>query len=68
MKFLAFLSTVRDSTSIRPTRLSLRVARACLNCFEERYTEHQVELIDPLYYPLDTIFSPHFNGAKCLFI
>jgi NAD(P)H-dependent FMN reductase len=64
MKFLIFLGTVRDSTPPRPARLGARVARACLACLESRYSEHDFELIDPLDYPLDTVFKPHFAYAK----
>ncbi|MBU2871702.1 NAD(P)H-dependent oxidoreductase [Colwellia sp. E2M01] len=61
MKFLVFLGTVRESTPPKPARLGLRVAKACIACLDERYAEHDIELIDPLDYPLDTIFKPQFS-------
>ncbi|AMJ93282.1 flavoprotein [Alteromonas stellipolaris] len=64
MKFLIFLGTVRDSTPPRPARLGERVAKAVMACFQLRYDEHDVELIDPLDYPLDAVFKPHFAYAK----
>lgn len=64
MKFLVFLGTVRDSTPPRPARLGSRVAEACLDCFESRYDGHEVELIDALDHPLDTVFKPHFAYPK----
>ena len=60
MKFLVFLGTTRDSTPPRPARLGTRVARACLECLNTRYQEHEIELIDALDYPLDEVFKPHF--------
>lgn len=60
MKFLMFLGTVRDSTPPRPARLGSRVAKACLECLDSRYDEHEVELVDALDYPFDTVFKPHF--------
>nr|WP_320135421.1 NAD(P)H-dependent oxidoreductase [uncultured Amphritea sp.] len=64
MKFLVFLGTVRDSTPPRPARLGLRVAKACLECFAGRYGEHEVELVDALDYPLESVFKPHFAYPK----
>lgn len=64
MKFLIFLGSVRNSTPPRPARLGMRVTLACIQCFEQRYGEHQVELIDALDYPLDTVFKPHFAYPK----
>lgn len=64
MKFLIFLGTVRDSTPPRPARFGERVAKAVMACLQLRYNEHDVELIDPLDYPLDAIFKPHFAYAK----
>ncbi|TMN72655.1 NADPH-dependent oxidoreductase [Pseudoalteromonas sp. S1727] len=61
MKFLVFLGTVRDSTPPRPARLGERVALACLACLNSQYPDHQIELIDALEYPLDTVFKPHFS-------
>lgn len=64
MKVLVFLGTVRESTPPRPARLGLRVARACMACLEERFSEHEIELVDPLDYSLEPIFKPHFAYAK----
>lgn len=60
MKFLMFLGTVRESTPPKPARLGLRVARACMDCLHEHASEHEIELVDPLDYPLDPVFKPHF--------
>lgn len=60
MKLLMFLGTVRDSTPPKPARLGVRVAEAALECLKARYEDHEVELVDPLDYPLDTVFKPHF--------
>jgi len=64
MKFLVFLGTVRDSTPPKPARLGARVAAAVLECLADRYSEHEVELIDALDYPLEPVFKPHFAYAK----
>ncbi|SFL26641.1 NAD(P)H-dependent FMN reductase [Nitrosomonas aestuarii] len=64
MKFLVFLGTVRESTPPEPARLGVRVAEACLECLKNRYEEHEVELIDALDYPFDTVFKPHFAYPK----
>lgn len=64
MKFLTFLGTVRDSTPPRPARLGLRVAKSCLSCLQNIYSDHQFELIDPLDYPLEPVFKPQFAYAK----
>ena len=69
MKFLLFLGTSRDSSPPRPKRLGQRVAKACLQHFESQYFENQandveIELIDVLDYPLESIFKPHFAYAK----
>ena len=64
MKFLIFLGTVRDSTPPKPARLGLRVSKACIECLHSRYDEHEVELIDALDYPLETVFKPHFAYPK----
>jgi NAD(P)H-dependent FMN reductase len=64
MKFLIFLGTVRDSTPPKPARLGVRVAAAVLQCLSSRYDEHEVELIDALEYPLETVFKPHFAYPK----
>ncbi|MDO6513412.1 MULTISPECIES: NADPH-dependent FMN reductase [unclassified Neptuniibacter] len=64
MKFLVFLGTVRDSTPPSPARLGLRVSKACIECLLSHYTEHEVELIDPLDYPLGPVFKPHFAYSQ----
>ncbi|MDO6563371.1 NAD(P)H-dependent oxidoreductase [Amphritea sp. 1_MG-2023] len=64
MKYLVFLGSVRDSTPPRPARLGLRVAKACLACLMDRHAEHEIELVDALDYPLDSVFKPHFAYAK----
>jgi len=64
MKFLVFLGTVRQSSPPKPARLGLRVAKACIECLESRFSEHEIELIDALDYPLETVFKPHFSYLK----
>ncbi|MEX0738332.1 MAG: NAD(P)H-dependent oxidoreductase [Pseudohongiella sp.] len=64
MKFLLFLGTVRDSTPPKPARLGKRVAEACLACLQERFQDHEIELIDALDYPAEAVFKPHFAYAK----
>lgn len=64
MKVLVFLGTVRDSTPPRPARLGLRVAKASIECLKNRYSEHEIELVDALDYPLEPIFKPHFSYIK----
>lgn len=64
MKFLVFLGTVRDSTPPKPARLGVRVVEAILGCLKSRYEEHEIELIDALDYPLETVFKPHFAYAR----
>ncbi|MBQ24274.1 NAD(P)H-dependent oxidoreductase [Alcanivorax sp.] len=64
MKFLIFLGTVRDSTPPKPARLGERVAKACVECLNARYGEHEVELVDALDYPMETVFKPHFSYPK----
>ena len=64
MKFLVFLGTVRDSTPPKPARLGLRVLKACLACLNTRYIGHEVEFVDALDYPLDSVFKPHFAYQK----
>lgn len=63
MKFLVFLGTVRNSTPPKPARLGHRVALACMACLNQRYAEHEFELIDALDYPLEPVFKPHFAYA-----
>ncbi|TRW49928.1 NAD(P)H-dependent oxidoreductase [Aliidiomarina halalkaliphila] len=64
MKFLVFLGTARDSTPPKPARLGARVAKACMFCLSDRFNDHEVELIDVLDYPTDTVFKPHFAYPK----
>ncbi|WP_166424545.1 NAD(P)H-dependent oxidoreductase [Paraglaciecola sp. 20A4] len=64
MKFLVFLGTARDSTPPKPARLGVRVAKAILASLKSRYDKHEIELIDVLDYPLETIFKPHFAYPK----
>ena len=64
MKFLVFLGTVRDSTPPKPARLGERVAESCLKCLNQRYSEHEFELIDALDFPSEDVFKPHFAYAK----
>ncbi len=64
MKFLLFLGSVRDSTPPRPARLGLRVSKACLECLDSRYGEHEVALVDALDFPLEPVFKPHFAYPK----
>lgn len=64
MKILVFIGTVRDSTPPSPARLGLRVARACASCMDSRAEKHELELIDPLDYPMEPVFKPHFAYRK----
>ena len=64
MKILVFLGTVRNSTPPKPARLGERVAKACIKCLNEFYREHQIELVDALDYPLDSVFKPQFAYVK----
>ena len=64
MKFLIFLGSVRKSTPPKPARLGERVAKACERCLLEHYSEHEIELIDPLDYDLDPVFKPHFAYSQ----
>lgn len=64
MKILVFLGSVRDSTPPKPARLGARVTQAIVNCLNSQYSEHQIELIDALDYPLDNVFKPHFSYPK----
>ena len=61
MKYLVFLGTVRDSTPPKPARLGERVAKACVNYLEQSFDNAEVELIDPLDYPFEDVFKPHFS-------
>lgn len=60
MHFLIFLGSVRDSTPPRPARLGMRVSRACETLFKNQYSQHTVEIIDPLNYDFDDVFKPEF--------
>ena len=60
MKFLIFLGSVRQSTPPSPSRLGERVAKACQACLQATFDDVSVEIIDPLDYPLEPIFKPHF--------
>lgn len=64
MKFLLFLGTVRNSTPPKPARLGERVAKACLERFLSKYSEHEIELVDALDYPLEPVFKPHFSYSQ----
>ncbi|WP_339772398.1 NAD(P)H-dependent oxidoreductase [uncultured Paraglaciecola sp.] len=64
MKFLVFLGTARDSTPPKPARLGVRVVGAILANLKSRYGKHEIELVDVLDYPLETIFKPHFAYPK----
>ncbi|MEI8624532.1 NAD(P)H-dependent oxidoreductase [Pseudoalteromonas sp. B137] len=60
MKFLVFLGTVRNSSPPKPARLGERVSKACMECLNEQFSEHEFELIDALDYPSEQVFKPHF--------
>lgn len=60
MHFLIFLGSVRDSTPPRPARLGMRVSRAFETLFKNQYSQHTVEIIDPLNYDFDDVFKPEF--------
>ncbi|WP_182033055.1 NADPH-dependent FMN reductase [Vibrio diabolicus] len=60
MHFLIFLGSVRDGTPPRPARLGMRVSRACETLFKNQYSQHTVEIIDPLNYDFDDVFKPEF--------
>ncbi|MBH0039584.1 NADPH-dependent FMN reductase [Pseudoalteromonas sp. SWN166] len=64
MKILVFLGTVRDSTPPRPARLGERVGKACIECLNEQFSDHEFELIDALDYPSEKVFKPHFSYAQ----
>lgn len=64
MKILMFLGTVRDSTPPRPARLGERIAKVCLECFKYQFNECEIEMVDALDYPLESIFKPHFSYSK----
>lgn len=61
MNILVFLGSVRTSTPPRPARLGERVARACTARLNT--TGMQASLIDPLDYPREAVFKPHFAYA-----
>lgn len=54
------LGSVRQSTPPSPSRLGERVAKACQACLQATFDDVSVEIIDPLDYPLEPIFKPHF--------
>jgi NAD(P)H-dependent FMN reductase len=60
MKFLVFLGTSRDSTPPKPARLGVRVTEAVLECLKIQYVDHEIELVDVLDYPPESVFKPHF--------
>tara|TARA_R110000744_G_scaffold221782_2_gene340769 strand:- start:2115 stop:2774 length:660 start_codon:yes stop_codon:yes gene_type:complete len=64
MKFLVFLGTVRNSTPPKPARLGERISKACMECLNEQFSEHEFELIDALDYPSEQVFKPHFAYAQ----
>ena len=64
MKLLLFLGTSRDSSPPRPKRLGQRVAKACLQHFEGKVQDVEIELVDVLDYLLEPVFKPHFAYAK----
>lgn len=64
MKFLVFLGTVRDSTPPKPARLGVWVTKAVLECLKSRYAEHEIELVDALDYPTESVFKPHFSYPR----
>ena len=64
MKILVFLGTVRDSTPPRPARLGERVGKACIECLNEQFSDHEFELIDALDYPSEKVFKPHFSYVQ----
>ena len=64
MKFLVFLGTVRNSTPPKPARLGERVSKACMECLNEQFSEHEFELIDALDYPSEQVFKPQFAYAQ----
>ena len=63
MNILVFLGSARNSTPPRPARLGERVTRAIIHCLD-RYDDIQVTLVDPLDYPLEPVFKPHFAYAR----
>lgn len=64
MKVLVFLGTVRDSAPPKPPRLGARVGEAVLASLRNRYSAHDIELVDALDYPLSAVFKPHFSYPK----
>ncbi|NOL51519.1 NADPH-dependent FMN reductase [Pelistega suis] len=64
MNFLIFLGSVRDSTPPKPARLGQRVAIACHHYLQAAFPNIHIEIIDPLDYPLERVFKPHFAYAK----
>ncbi len=64
INFLLVLGTARDSTPPSPSRLGLRVAKACVTWFAADYANHALTLVDPLDYELAPVFKPHFAYAR----
>ena len=64
MHFLIFLGSVRDSAPPKPARLGQRVALACQHYLQVAFPNSHIEVIDPLDYPLEQVFKPHFAYAK----
>ena len=62
LNLLVFLGSARDSTPPYPTRLGLRVARACVAQLAAAGLD--VELVDPLSLSLPAVFKPHFAHAQ----
>ena len=60
ISYLTILGSVRESTPPRPARLGYRVAKALHDRAAVRGT---AELIDPLEWPLEEPFKPHFAFA-----
>lgn len=60
ISYLTILGSVRESTPPRPARLGYRVAKALHDRASLRGTG---ELIDPLEWPLEQPFKPHFAFA-----
>ena len=64
MHCLIFLGSVRDSAPPKPARLGQRVALACQHYLQVAFPNSHIEVIDPLDYPLEQVFKPHFAYAK----
>lgn len=64
MKILIFIGSVRDSTPPKPARLGKRVALACQHYLQQAFSDIQTQIIDPLEFPTEQIFKPHFAYIK----